>query len=342
MGKKKKGPAWYAITGKNQGVYYGTWEEVAPLVQGVSGALARRFAKKREAQEFLREMGLEGKERALPSLLRAYTDGSLRKGGASASAVVEGKLLAQGEIFLSWGEDLLEAEARAILLAILLTPSGGRLRVHTDRKDIATLAREGRLGEAKHPSLRAIPALASALEVGLEIVWVPRREVKPAHEGAREGFLNGERRQTLSALISRFLEEIPPEYRFSALRLLQGYAERVGSKEGLLRALSRGNSPTREHLRKALSRRSEGQVGELLKALRNLPPSGHKAIGDMDRERVWASKPPTPAQISFLESLGYQGPPPQSLLEASQKIEELLAKRRWNGSNNGVYQNGPA
>lgn len=203
MGKKRgKKPAWYAVTGKNQGVYFGTWEEIAPLVQGISGAQAKRFNKKREAEAFLREMGLEGKERSLPSTLRAYTDGSLRKGGASASAVVEGKLLAQGEIFLSWSQDLLEAEARAIALALLLTPSGGRLRVHTDRKDIATLAREGRLGEARHPSLQAILALASALRVELEIVWVPRREVKPAHEGAREGFENGERRRTLSRALA--------------------------------------------------------------------------------------------------------------------------------------------
>lgn len=90
-------------------------------------------------------MGKAAEER---KAYRAISDGSFRSGAASASAVLvdAGGGLAQGRLALPKGEDATDAELRALVLALLMTPRGSRVVVETDRTDLPHLWKAGRGG----------------------------------------------------------------------------------------------------------------------------------------------------------------------------------------------------
>lgn len=312
---------WYAVLLEGRGqVLHLSGSEVARRFRGVKGVVIRPFPTREAAEAWLRGEGLEASGEFL---LRAYTDGSVRGGVGSASAVLEAG--GHGELFLPWCADVTEAEARALALAVLLAPRGALLVVQTDRRDFPPYFSPSAKGRASHPVLQGVMALAQALGVALQVEWVPRRRVEAAHQGARQGRENGEAHARKVEGIRCFLEPIPPRYRKAALDLLEAYPGEPG-KEPLLAWLARGESTTRGLLRERLSAMGEGEVRGLLGVLRSLPPGWRKALADRDRERVWAETPPTEAQLRLLARLGYEGPPPPSLLEASREIARRLGR----------------
>ncbi|MCH1927175.1 hypothetical protein L6232_20395, partial [Shewanella sp. C31] len=72
----------------------------------------------------------------------------------------------------------------------------------------------------------------------------------------------------------------------------------------------------------------EEKLQALLEGVRTLNGAAREALKDKDRERAWAEKPPTEAQMAYLRALGYEGPPPGSVLEASRLIDGLRKKKR--------------
>ncbi len=325
---------WYAVVRGIRPGLYASLEEAKKQVEGVPGGHMKGFRSKGEARAYLRRArrnhlvqevrpkGVEPEE----GVLHAYTDGSLRDGEGSASAVLalEGRVVAHGALALPGVRDSGEAEARAILLALGMAPRGSRVRVHTDRTDLPLFWREER--EDPWGLLRVARELARALNLSVEVVRVPRKEVARAHEmadGARQE--RGEKERASAQLLS-FLERLPPRYRMAALGLMERYLEEEGGKP-FRQWLSQGRSETRRLLLEALPQ-EEGKVKRLLAGVRFLDGAAREALKDRDRERAWAEKPPTEKQKAFLRSLGYQGPEPASVLEASRLIEELVEKRR--------------
>lgn len=324
------GKRWYAVI---RGRAVGVMEKEAALeaTQGVKGAFLRSFKDKGEAERFFRRAQSRGEVRTLgggspgDNLYMAYTDGSGR-GSASAVLALDGRVVAQGHLALPGVQDPGEAEARAFLLALLMTPRGGQLRLHTDRADLASLWERGKEDAwGLTPILRA---LAEALEVKLEVRWVPRREVKEAHEAADQAAAARWEAEAKSAHVNAFLERLPHRYRASALNLLERFLSEEGLYPERLKSwLGRGRSQTRTLL---LEHLPEGKnLLRLLRSIAGMNGAAREAVRDKDRERAWAEKPPTEKQLRFLHALGYSGPAPESVLAASQLIAELVRRKAF-------------
>ena len=56
-------------------------------------------------------------------------------------------------------------------------------------------------------------------------------------------------------------------------------------------------------------------------------PEEREQAAAMHREAAMAGKPVTPRQLELLEAWRYRGPMPKDRLEASQKIDQLLASK---------------
>lgn len=55
-------------------------------------------------------------------------------------------------------------------------------------------------------------------------------------------------------------------------------------------------------------------------------PAQRLARRQAARDEVMARKPPSPMQLAYLTALGHVGPPPATMLEASQRIDSLTGK----------------
>lgn len=261
----------------------------------------------------------------------AFVDGSLKGEDGSASAVLLAKgsrrALCRGSLAYSGARASWESEVRGFLLALLMAPRGSRLRVETDFAPLAQVWRGGR-GEgyagSLAPFLEAARVLARALEVEVEVEKVPRKAVEEAHREA--GAAREERRleEEKAARAYGFLSRLPARYRKAALEVLERYP---GDGRDLLAWLGEGVSPTRDLLRQALGPLREREVRELLQGIREMDGSLREALKGYDRREAWAEKPPTEKQLALLEALGYRGPAPRSVLEASELIESLQSRK---------------
>jgi hypothetical protein len=54
------------------------------------------------------------------------------------------------------------------------------------------------------------------------------------------------------------------------------------------------------------------------------PPAEREARRQAARDVAMARKPPSQLQLAYLTALGYVGPPPATMHEASQRIDSLL------------------
>ncbi len=306
-------------------------------MEGISGSLIRVFGSEGEARSFYEEAVRRGEAVYLDRegrvlgpvgktpLLMGYTDGSLKEGEGSASAVLalEGKVVAKGRLALPGVKDSGEAELRAMLLALAMAPRGSRVRLHTDRTDLPVF------WERKKPDpwglVPALRVVARALSLQVEVVRVPRERVAVAHMGADRARRERGEQEEESAYLLHFLEGLPTRYRMSALKLMERFVETGLPPEAFPGWLEEGSSETRRLLREAIGKRKD--LGRLLRAVSLLDGAAREALKDRDRERVWAEKPPTEKQLAYLALLGYQGPPPRSVLEASRLIERLKRER---------------
>lgn len=323
---------WVVLRGLVPGVYRNVREAQAQ-VEGISGSIIRAFGSEREARSFYEEavrrgeavyLDREGKVLGLVGktpLLMGYTDGSLKEGEGSASAVLalEGKAVATGRLALPGVRDSGEAELRAMLLALAMAPRGSRVRLHTDRTDLPVFWKR------KEPDpwglVPALKALARALSLQVEVVRVPRERVAVAHMGADRARRERGEKEEESAYLLHFLEGFPPRYRMSALKLMERFVGEGLPPEEFPVWLERAQSETRRLLQEAI--RGRGDLPRLLRAVAFLDGAAREALKDRDREKAWADKPPTEKQLAYLRALGYQGPPPASVLEASRLIERL-------------------
>lgn len=245
---------------------------MARAFSGVSGVVIRSFASREEAHSWLQEQGV--KTTSSVPLVRAITDGSVRKGGASAyAALEEGK--GYGEAFLPWCGDATEAEARALVLALVLAPRGAVLSVQTDRADFRRFL-SSRKGVGKPPQvLVGVQALAEAWGITLRVNRVEGKKVKRAHNMARKTPLKGQVQLERLEQVRDFLKGLPSRYQRLALQLLEAFPG--GGKKELLTWLAQGKGATRALLQEILSDMKEEEVKELLSALHSLPRGWQKA-----------------------------------------------------------------
>ncbi|MCL6568149.1 MAG: ribonuclease H family protein [Meiothermus silvanus] len=314
MSKRK----WYAVArGRRPGLYR-TWSEAEAQLRGYPGGLHRSFCDRAEAEEWLRSHRAPAEAPTADWII--YTDGSLKHESATASAVAlhGGQVVAQGQIGLPPVGDVGEAEGRGLLLALLLAPGGSRIEIHTDRADFAGLWAEGktdRLG-----ILEAVRALAKARKIGLEIRKVPRKEVDQAHQQATQAHQERSRQRDLGRTVGTALEDFPERYRMAVIRLVESFLQSKEPRTAFADWVGRKDSPTRRLL---VEWCRHNRAEELLRAVEGLNPALSKALQDRDREAVWSQLPPTERQLAYLKGLGYSGPLPKSLLEASRLIESL-------------------
>lgn len=324
---------WYVVLrGIAPGIYR-SGKEANAQVGGVRGSNLRVFGSEEEARSFYEEAVRRGeaayldpKGRVLsvvgrPTMLMGYTDGSLKEGDGSASAVLslEGRTVATGRLALPGVRDSGEAELRAMLLALAMAPRGSYVRLHTDRTDLPLFW--GREEPDPWGLVPALKAVAKALSLQVEMVRVPRRQVAQAHEGAEKARQEREKKERESAHLMAFLEGLPPRYRMSALEIMERFVAAGLPTEAFAEWLARGQSETRRLLLEAIRDRKD--LPRLLRAVALLDGAARAALKDRDRERAWGEKPPTERQLALLRELGYEGPPPGSVLEASRLIDQL-------------------
>lgn len=351
MGKRKRKKVYsLLLEGPAPGVYEGCIGEKARIYPSLEAALdaLRHFL----VQGKVVKVGKDGKrvgvqdpkELRLPrgSLWRlrgvptghsledadyfAYCDGSLKDGQGSASVVLVGERggLSLGQLAYPKAGSSLEAEVRGFLLALLMAPRGARLRVETDLEGLARAAKGEFQGPFWGRVFEAAQGLAALWELEVEVKKVSRRRVQEAHERA------GQAREEMKGYRDRlgktytFLQALPPRYRLAALELLERYP---GEASGLREWLARGQSPTRSLLLERLAGMGGEEVAELLAGVRSLPQTVREALKGRDRKAAWEDKPPTEKQLALLKRLGYQGPPPANVEEASDLIASLMAPR---------------
>ena len=257
----------------------------------------------------------------------AYCDGSLKDGQGSASVVLVGErgALSVGQLAYPKAQSSLEAEVRGFLLALLMAPRGAKLRVETDLETLAKAAK----GEFQDPFwgkvFQVAYDLAALWELEVEVKKVPRKKVQEAHD--RASLVREEMREYRGRLgkTYAFLQTFPPRYRLAALELLEKYP---GEASKLQEWLAQGKSPTRSLLLERLAGMERKEVADLLAGVRNLPQSVREALKGRDRKAAWEDKPPTEKQLALLKRLGYKGPPPASVEEASDLISSLVTTLR--------------
>lgn len=319
MGKTKS--RWYAVARGYRPGLYRTWRQAEAQVQGYSDALLRAFATRGEAEAWLRAQRGQGKlPTPDPKGWVIYTDGSLKAESATASAVAlrNGQVVAQGQIGLPPVDDVGEAEGRGILLALLLAPSGSRVQIHTDRADFARLWAEGKTD--RYGILEAVRAVAKARGIGVEIRKVPRKEVDRAHQQATQAHQERSRQRDLGQAVGTVLNDFPERYRMAVIRLVEAFLQSQEPRAAFADWVGRKDSPTRRLLAAWCQ---QNRPERLLRAVEGLNPALSKALQDRDREAAWSQLPPTERQLAYLQDLGYSGPAPKSLLEASRLIESL-------------------
>ena len=81
--------------------------------------------------------------------------------------------------------------------------------------------------------------------------------------------------------------------------------------------LGPGNGP---HAFRALCR----HCGAFLKWLSPRSPAEHQARRQQARQAAMAQRPPSPAQLDYLQVLGDDGPVPPTMAEASMRIDALV------------------
>lgn len=346
MSKKKEGRGTYYVVlrGRSPGVY-GEKREAMAQVRGLPGGQVKPLyrATRQEAREYFRQMRERGLVQALdergnplgaprrpapPQGKILRIDGSLKGTRETSSAVVlprEGRApVAQGEIYLQGGSSSTDAEMRALVLGLLLMSPGDEVEVRTD---LEMLERHWKAGGGP-PLIQAAKALAEALGLRVTIRKVPRTEVRTAHERANRAREEGEQMTSAVLSLDRLLERIPPNYRHSALEYLSGAAKRSLSGKELLLDL-RGRETETARLLLGLIK-GERHAEALLRTAAELNGHGQallQALKERDREKAMALKPPSERQLAFLGTLGYQGPAPANMLEASRLIEELLGQK---------------
>lgn len=69
------------------------------------------------------------------------------------------------------------------------------------------------------------------------------------------------------------------------------------------------------------------QCGRFLRWLSTKTPAERAAKAESFRRQTMAQQPATRLQRDYLAKLGYQGPPPQNKLEASDAIKAMLRQR---------------
>jgi hypothetical protein len=309
---------WYAVArGRRPGLYR-TWSEAEAQLRGYPGGLHRSFLDRAEAEEWLRSQRAPAEAQMADWII--YTDGSLKHESATASAVAlhKGQVVAQGQIGLPPVRDVGEAEGRGLLLALLLVPMGSRIEVHTDRADFAGLWAEGKTD--RHGVLAAVRALAAARGISVEMRKVPRKEVEQAHQQATQAHQERARQRDLGRVVGSALEDFPERYRMAVIRLVESFLRSKEPRTAFLDWVRRKDSPTRRLLVEWCRQR---KPEKLLRAVEGLNPALSKALQDRDREAAWSQLPPTERQLAYLRGLGYSGPAPKSLLEASRLIESL-------------------
>jgi hypothetical protein len=57
--------------------------------------------------------------------------------------------------------------------------------------------------------------------------------------------------------------------------------------------------------------------------LSRYPPAERDARRQQARQQAMAERPPSQAQLTYLQALGDDGPPPASMREASERIDDL-------------------
>jgi hypothetical protein len=67
--------------------------------------------------------------------------------------------------------------------------------------------------------------------------------------------------------------------------------------------------------------------GGFVQWLSQYPPAERRARRRRYRLEVMAEKPPSQAQLTFLQALGDDGPPPANMAEASERIDTLKRGR---------------
>jgi len=311
-------PKWYAVArGRRPGLYR-SWSEAEAQVRGYPGGLHRSFLDRAEAEEWLRSQGAPEAPAAAEWVV--YTDGSLKEESATASAVAlrGGQVMSQGQIGLPPVRDVGEAEGRGLLLALLLVPMGSRIEIHTDRADFAGLWAEGK--NDRHGILAALRALAAARGISVEVRKVPRKEVEQAHRRAGQAHQERALQHDLGQKVGSALEDFPARYRMAVIRLVESFLQSGEPRTAFLDWLGRKDSPTRRLLVEWCRQR---EPEKLLRAVAGLNPALSKALQERDREAAWSQLPPTERQLAYLRGLGYSGPAPKSLLEASRLIESL-------------------
>ena len=82
-------------------------------------------------------------------------------------------------------------------------------------------------------------------------------------------------------------------------------------------AIAPGNGPHPFHATGA-------HCGHFLQWLAAVPPADRQARRQQARQEAMAQRPPTPLQLTLLRSLGDDGPPPASMLAASERIDALV------------------
>lgn len=334
-GKEEHRRTYYVVLqGRSPGVYAD--EHLAQVqLKGVRGGVIRTLyqATRAEARRFFQRakergevcvLGPKGEVRVLgPKLVRI--DGSLKEGQASSSAVIlsqgDGPPLAQGEVYLRHGATSVEAEMRALVLGLLLLRPGDEAVVWSDLEALE------RYWYAKEPPplVAAAKALAAALGLKVHVKKVPRAQVRQAHQGAAQARREGERAAATVEALNGLLGRIPPNYRHTALDYLTKAAGRDMTGEDFLRVLGGSATETARWLLREIQGPEQAEAYlQAAKELNRHGPALLQALKEKDRERAMALKPPSERQLALLRSLGYEGPPPKNMLEASRKIEALL------------------
>lgn len=344
-GKSAKGRGTYYVVlrGRSPGVYADKREAQAQIRgMGGRGLIKPLYrATRQEAKEYFRAARERGEVQVLGEGGRPLQEGKLPKGEqvvridgslkgsrATSSAVIlsrnGGIPIAQGEIYLRHGNSSTEAEMRALLLGLLLLEPGQRATVWCD---LEMLERHWQKGDGP-PLLRAAKVLAEALGLEVVVKKVPRSVVQPAHEGAAQARREGEDTTDAVRVLEGVLRRLPPNYRHTALGYLSHGAKRGLEAEAFRQFLeARGTETARLLLREAGDPK---RLRVLLEATGRVNGHGEallRALQERDREEAMAAKPPSERQLALLRSLGYEGKPPTSMLEASRAIDALLKER---------------
>lgn len=322
---------WYVVVrGLRPGIYRDP-KRARAQVEGVSGSAMKSFATREEAEAYFEKAKAQGELRALDEEGSAYlarTDGGLKDGVGYAAAVLttpEGRVAGSARLSFPKAKDVAEAELRGFLLALAMAPRGSRLRIETDRTDLPVFWDR----EAPDPwgLVPLLKALARGLGLEVEVRRVPRKKVEEAHANASWAREERERAKRDSARLAAFLERLPERYRMSALSLMERFLREGLPPSRFPEWLREGSSATRRLLLEALPK----DPGPLLEAVSRLDGRARELLKSRDREKVWEGLPPTEKQTAFLKALGYEGPPPKTLKEASELIEALLVRRGSGG-----------